>query len=291
MTIRNLLNKRSLSPLDAELILSFVFNKPREYLFTHPEHKLNKSQVARYRLRAAQRLRGEPLAYITGIKEFYNLEFLVSKSVPIPRPETELLVSLAVKNILNTKYQIPNTKIIDVGTGSGNVIVSIVKNIPAKRRKSINFYAIDISNKALEIAKKNVQRHGVKEFIKFIKSDLLECFLERRVFATKNLLIIANLPYIPPKLYQKYQKNLKYEPKKALISGKGGLDHYKRLILEIKEILKLRYALCIMCYLEISPEQKPALNQFIKKELSAAKVRFFKDLAGKWRVAEISLAP
>ncbi|OGI27284.1 MAG: protein-(glutamine-N5) methyltransferase, release factor-specific [Candidatus Moranbacteria bacterium RIFOXYB1_FULL_43_19] len=284
MNIKEILRNTRLSPLDAEILLSLAVNVPREYLFTHPEHRLIRSQNVSYKLYVSKRLRGEPIAYITGKKEFYGLEFEVNKNVLIPRPETELLVERALDQLLDTKSQMPDT-IIDVGAGSGNIIVSIVKNIPTKTKSRINYYAIDISKKALLAAKKNARKHKVAKYIKFIQSDLLK-------FAPKNLagniLITANLPYVSPSLYKKNKNNLKYEPKNALISKKNGLGYYVKFFRQIQQLCTICCVLRVTCYVEISPEQKTELTIIVKKELPSAQIKFFKDLSRKWRIAEIS---
>lgn len=289
MIIQKILQNCDLPPLESELLLSYVLKKPREYLFAHPEKKLTAFQVKKFKSLAVCRAQGEPIAYLTGKKEFYGLEFTLNRNVFIPRPETELLVELALENIENGQYTASsNTNIIDVGTGSGNIIISIVKNIPDKKRKYINFYATDISRKALVTARKNAQKHKVDKYIKFVKSNLLK-FAYRKKFTGK-LIIIANLPYVSESLYQKNKNNLKYEPKKALVSQKRGLEHYSRLLKQIKQILTRSNKLQATCYGEISPEQKNFFLKIIQEQLPRAKINFFKDLQSRSRAAKISLS-
>ncbi|MDD5489967.1 MAG: peptide chain release factor N(5)-glutamine methyltransferase [Candidatus Moranbacteria bacterium] len=287
INIKEILQSTLLSPLDTEILLSLAVNKPKEYLFSHPEKKLNKPQILRYKFYVARRLSGEPIAYITGKKEFYGLEYEVDKNVLIPRPETELLVELALKKIQTAEYEIPDT-LIDIGTGSGNIVVSIAKNIPAKQRKKMQFYATDISKEALFMAKKNAKRHKVAKNIKFVQSDLLEFANKKKIGG--NITIVANLPYVSDSLYKKNKHNLKYEPKKALLSKKGGLRHYEKMLRQIKKIIQItNYRLLITALLEISPEQKTALAKIAKRELPLAKIKFLKDLSGKWRIAKLSV--
>ena len=159
MTIQEILRKTystyKLSPLDSEILLSLALAKPKEYILAHPENKISPAQIKKYYSFVERRSTGEPIAYIAGKKEFFGLDFIVDKNVLIPRPETELLVEHAIEKILNTKYGMPDT-IIDVGTGSGNIIISIAKNLPIKNKT--NFYAVDISKKSLEVAKKNAKK-------------------------------------------------------------------------------------------------------------------------------------
>ncbi len=307
MTIRQILqNKkppRGITPLEAELILSHIIKKPREFLFAHPEYKLSKSHFPHFKSHVMRRLRGEPIAYITGKKEFFGLNFEVNKNVLIPRPETELLVEKALDLLFKVRPfrlakgstlgvpKVEPSAIIDIGTGSGNIIISIAKNIPDKIKKGIDFYALDISKKALGIAKKNAKINKVEKFIKFFQSDLLCCFLKKNRLSAKNLIIAANLPYLSPELYQKNRNNLKYEPKIALLSQKNGLNHYERLFRQLRDICKLYGFLQVFCYVEISPEQKTALIRLQKKHFPNAKLKFQKDLAGKNRVAEFAIHP
>lgn len=274
--------KYSLSPLDAGILLSLAIKKSKEFILAHPEKKLSAVQMKKIKFFFSRRKNGEPVAYIAGKKEFFGLEFLVNKNVLIPRPETELLVEHVLEKIPNTRYQIPDT-IFDVGTGSGNIIISIAKNIPDKIKKEINFYAIDISKESLRVAKANAKRYKLNKKIKFIQSDMLEYFVKRKT-KFENILIIANLPYVSENIYKKNYKNLKYEPKTALLSRNNGLDHYIKLFEQVRLLITDRCSL----FLEISPEQKSQIGRIIKKYWPKAEIAFFKDLAGKWRVAMLS---
>jgi release factor glutamine methyltransferase len=301
MTIEEILKKTyleyKLSPLDSGILLSLAINRPKEYILAHPEKKLMRSQEKKFIDFARRRSADEPIAYISEKKEFFGLDFIVNKNVLIPRPETELLVEYALEKISrrsrtpprrwqNTKYKMPNT-IIDVGTGSGNIIISIAKNVPDRIRNKINFFAIDISKEALRVAKKNAKRYKLDRKIKFVQSDLLEYFLKNKI-KVENVLVIANLPYVSAEIYEKNKNNLKHEPKKALVSNTSGLHHYTRLIREISEINKKYCMLHVSCFVEFSPEQESEIGRIIKKYLPKSKVKFFKDLAGKWRMAALS---
>ena len=276
-----------MAPLDRELLLSYVLKKPREYLFAHPERKLSASQIKTYEKLTVRRAKGEPIAYLTGKKEFYGLEFSVNRNVLIPRPETELLVELVLKNIQDTKYKIRNTSIIDIGTGSGNIIIAIAKNIPEKMARNTKLFAIDISEKALEVARANAKKHKVGKKIKFTQSNLLKFIYKNKL--KENLIIIANLPYVSPKIYRERKENLRFEPKKALISGKRGLEHYIRLIGEIREIVSIGKNKEVLILLEISPEQKKDILDITQRFLPFSGVDFFQDLVGRWRAARISI--
>ncbi len=284
MNIQQIIKNSRLSPLDAELLLSLALDKPREFLFSHPERELSFAQIAKFNKLAKRRLNGEPIAYISGKKEFYGLDFFVNKNVLIPRPETELLVEKALNRTLSPKCNAPDT-IIDVGTGSGNIIISVAKNIPIYKRKRKTFYATDISDKALNIAKKNASKHRIRRHIKFLKSDLLEFVFDSQN-SMGNILLIANLPYVSKKIYKKNKVALKYEPKTALISRENGLHHYSNLFKQIKKI-SASSIFGAVYLLEISPEQRNGAKIFAKRYFPGSKIKFHKDLSGKDRVFEM----
>ncbi len=290
MTIQQVLRNeeifKNMASLDRELLLSYLLRKPKEYLFTYPEKRLSTAQIKKLKSLAKRRIEGKPIAYILNKKEFFDLEFDVSKDVLIPRPETELLVELALKKIFESQFPTSKLHIIDIGTGSGNIIISLVKNIPRKIRKRANFWASDISKKALLMAKKNAKKHKLASSIKFVQSNLLDYFFKKKT-NFENLLIVANLPYVSQKSYRKNLRNLKYEPKIALISQKNGLGYYLKLLDQIKKLYVSGCGSQIMGYFEIDPEQKLSLQKYLKQKFPQAKVNFFKDLAGKTRVAAI----
>jgi release factor glutamine methyltransferase len=158
------LKKTSSSPiLDIELLLTKILKKPKEYLFEYPEKNLTNSQLKKFKKLFNKRAKGEPVAYLLSHKEFYNLDFKVNKNVLIPRPETEILVEEVLIYIKKNKTHL----IFEIGVGSGAIIISLAKQI-----KKTEFFATDISLKALNIAKQNAKFHKTK--IKFFKGDLLE---------------------------------------------------------------------------------------------------------------------
>ncbi|MFA6159610.1 MAG: peptide chain release factor N(5)-glutamine methyltransferase [Parcubacteria group bacterium] len=280
-SIEKLKEKKIITPqLDAELLLGFILKKPREYVMIHLEKELTSRQVAKFTNLIKRRLNYEPIAYILGQKEFYGLNFKVNKHTLIPRPETELLV----ENVLKLNPQ--NKTIIDIGTGSGNIIMSIAKNNEQQSMNSnkIKYFGIDISEKALAIAKKNSKIHKLNNKIKFIKSDLLKYFIDHCSLITNHCIVIANLPYLSKKIYSEAMPDVKnFEPKSALLSGIDGLDHYEKLFKQIKNI-SLIIDHCSLI-LEISPEQKQKIAKLIRKYFPNAHIEFRKDLAQKWRVA------
>ena len=221
----------------------------------------------------------EPLAYILGHKEFYSLDFKVTRDTLIPRPETEHLVEEIIK--LKSK----NKNIVDIGTGSGNIIIALANNIKAKN----NYYGIDISSRALNIAKHNAKINKVDKVIKFYKSDLLNNRLLLKEIKNRNTIIVANLPYLSETIYNSTSQDVKnFEPKSALLSGKDGLGHYEKLFKQINKLLSIKYKIKNIIS-EISPEQKSKVEKLAKKYFPSCRIIFFKDLSGRWRVAKIEL--
>lgn len=309
-----------IAPLDMELLFSFVLKKPREFILAHPEHKISKNQELKINNYIQRGIKNEPIAYILGKKEFYGIDFKVTKDTLIPRPETELIVDLALEELrkLVRKHLPPHQNtahnnikttnnfwcrglrtisVVDVGTGSGNIIISIAKQLknqepclPAGRLRIKNhtLFGIDISNKALAVAKQNAKAHKLDKKIKFLHGNLLDPILKnKRYFIHPTpYIILANLPYLSSQIYAHTPKNVRsYEPKSALYSPQNGLKHYTKLLKQITSLNVLDLA----CYMEISPEQKPLIQKIIKQILLSAQVTFYKDLAQKWRVCKIEI--
>jgi len=273
---------RKIDALDLDLLIAAAIKKPREFVLTHPEYITPKFKIKNLKFKIARRKRGEPLAYILGWKEFYGLKFKVDKNVLIPRPETELIV----ENVLKIKPK--NKTIIDLGTGSGNIIISLAENIKGKNI----FFATDISAKALDIARQNAKKHKLSKKIKFLHGNLLAPIIQNSIrrLADKipNLIIIANLPYLSSKIYHSAPTTIRnYEPRSALLSSNDGLTHYKKFFQQLKKLHATNYKL--QAFIEFSPEQKTQLKKAILTAFPGCHLTFFKDLAGKFRVAQISL--
>lgn len=219
MTIADALKKYT--DIEIELLLGHLLQQSKEFLYLHPEYKLSSEESAELVQMSKLRESGVPTAYITRYKHFYGLNFKVSKNVLIPRPETEWIVDEALR-ITTKKQREPKRKVVrilDVGTGSGAIAVSLAFNTdPAK----VEIFATDISDKALVVAKQNANAAKVK--INFSKHDLLTGV------NGKFDIIIANLPYVPASDYKKFFENLKHEPKLALTDGTDNFILIKKLI-------------------------------------------------------------
>lgn len=281
--ITAIVKESKISHLDVEVILAYVLKKSREFILTHPELKISSHQSSVIGKLIRRRLTGEPIAYITGHKEFYGLDFKLNKYTLIPRPETELIVDKTLALLENKLHDII---VIDIGTGSGNIIISLTKN----SKTDTKYYAIDISNKALRIAKKNAKKH--KADIKFFKGNLLTPIIKTLKLETRNstIIIVANLPYLSKEIFNAAPIDVKkFEPSSALYSPEAGLKHYRELLEQLKKIQIFNKKLMITALLEISPEQKIPISKLIKNILPKAKIKFTKDLARKWRIAKIKL--
>lgn len=281
MTVKEALKSGS---LNNEVLLAHVLKKDRSWLFANPDHQLSRLQLTTYNLLLRGRSRGVPAAYLTGHKEFFGLDFRVTPATLIPRPETELLVERALSLLPSPGVGRDRGRgrtienVIDVGTGSGCIIISLAKNI---RNAKIKFLATDISKPALKIAKHNAIKHGVSKKIKFLQGNLLSGLQ----LTTYNLptLILANLPYLTPG--QMKNPDLKHEPRSALVAGTDGLKYYRELFAQASRS-KLRNSVLII---EHDPRQKPKLASLVKKHFPSAKFRFHKDLAGRYRILEIQI--
>jgi len=271
--------KTKLNFLDVELILAYFLKKTREFVLAHPEYKITRLQEKKIKKLISRRVKGLPIAYLTGHKEFYGLNFKVNKNVLIPRPETELMVEEALKLIVHNSQP---TTLIDVGTGSGCIIITILKKLLTFnfQLSTFNFLAIDISEKTLAVAKKNAKLHSVNKQIKFLPGNLLNPLFKNSKLKIKNskILILANLPYLTPAQI-KNSPSIKHEPKLALKAGPDGLKYYKKLFQQINW-LNINHQLSIICLCEIDPSQTQKIKTIIKKELPKATCQIKKDLRG-----------
>lgn len=204
--------------LGAELLLAFVLGKDRAYLVANGNEEVGESVQQKFEELMGRMLKGEPVAYLTGIKEFYGLDFFVDKRVLIPRPETERLVEKVLGYPLAV---VGPARILDVGTGSGCIAVSVAKNLPHAK-----VAGVDISADALEVARKNAKHNGVN--VQFLESDLLAA-----VDGPFDV-IVANLPYIGEKKFNFVSKSASdYEPHLALFGGDDGLQLYRKFFQQL----------------------------------------------------------
>lgn len=293
------------SHLDAEVLLCFILNKEKEFLYTHPEYQLTKKQTTEYTKLLKRRAKNEPIAYLVGHKEFFGLDFIVNKNVLIPRPDTEIMIEEVLKKTseiasLRSQNQKPhfldvasvakqsallNTKInlIDIGTGSGCIPITLAHTF--KQNKNINVLASDVSTAALKVAAQNAKNNKVK--VTFLKGDLLTPILKNKILTQQiPLIITANLPYLTASQIKK-EPSIHKEPYLALYGGKDGLVLYKKLLEQIKKLL-LKQSIPFI-FLEIDPSQVIKIKKLITKILPLSSTEIKKDLGNKNRLVIITL--
>jgi release factor glutamine methyltransferase len=282
----NLCSSTSDTPsLDGQVLLAHILNKPRSWILAHPEAALTPVQQQDLEQAVSRLQAGEPLPYVLGHWEFFGLEFQVTPDVLIPRPETELLVEQA----LDWLRRHPSARnAIDVGTGSGCIAISLATHIP-----DLHLLATDLSFSALQIARRNAQKHSVIDRIDFVQADLLNWLnVERSTFSVvlnRNVspptfdLIVANLPYIPAETLLTLAVYGK-EPTIALDGGQDGLDLVRRLLSQSPA----RLATGGLLLLEIEHRQGPPALALAQDAFLQAKVDVLKDLNGYDRILRVA---
>ncbi len=232
--------------LDSEILLSRVLNKKREEVLVDLYQKIENNKILEFLEYIDRRASNEPIAYIIKQKEFWSKNFEVSNKTLIPRPETELMLEKLIRI-----YKKKTIRILDIGTGSGCILISLLSEL-----KSSKGIGIDISPGALQIAKKNARNMNVYENIKFQKKSL-DSF-----FSQKFDLVVSNPPYIKSRDLKNLEDDIKlHEPKIALDGGNDGLDLIKKVIYKAKEILKANGRLA----LEINNEQVLQVSKILEK--------------------------
>ena len=236
------------SRLDSEILLSKAINQDRKYIILNPKKKLSNKVFSCFKKLISQRSKGTPIAYLLEKKEFWKYEFKITENVLIPRPDTELIIEEALK-VSKNKLKL---KILDIGVGSGCIILSILKE-----RKDFNGVGIDISQKSIGLSKLNSKNLGVQNRVKFIKTDI------DNFNHGKYDLIISNPPYIK-KLDLKYLEKdiIKFEPKSALDGGLDGISEISSVINKSSELIKKNGKFL----LEIASDQKRVVKKLLKNK-------------------------
>lgn len=262
--------------LDASVLLARIVDHPRSWILAHPELTLTDEQQNQLHASLARLENGEPFPYVLGRWEFFGLEFDVSPDVLIPRPETELLVEKAIAFLQKNPSQ---TNVADIGTGSGAIAVSIAVNVPTAK-----ILATDISSKALQVAKRNAEKHHVTERSEFIECDLLPDQSSIANRKSKIDLLCSNPPYIPTNTL-KHLPIYQREPTLALDGGKDGLDLFRKLLNAIPNWL----APNALILLEIESTLGGQTIQLARQHFQNANITLHQDLTGRDRLLEIQL--
>lgn len=212
--------------LEAGSLLAYALGRDRTFIITHRNEILTQAQLDHFRTAIARRADGEPLQYIVGHQEFYKLDFEVTPDVLIPRPETELVVEAALEIAGKSR----SISILDVGTGSGCIVISLLDELPDARA-----VATDISVDALKVASRNAGHHNVADRLTLIHADGLSALGEFSAFS----LIVSNPPYVPAGDIEALPPEVReHEPRSALVSGRDGLDHIRTLLRDAPSLLR-----------------------------------------------------
>jgi release factor glutamine methyltransferase len=257
--------------IDAEVLLRRVLEIERAELYSTLDEPLSTDRQLQFQEMLLRRARREPVAYITGRKEFWSLDFIVTADVLIPRPETELLVEVGLERLAHFVGKPP--LILDIGTGSGVIAVCL-----AKERPDAGIWAVDISAAALEIACKNVKYHGVSDRVHLMQDDLFAALgAKTRGFD----LIVSNPPYIRTGEISLLEPEIReWEPMTALDGGVDGMDIYRRIIGEAHEYLAPGGHIV----LEIGADLGKTVAELFTSSGFYGPVSVYPDYAGKDRV-------
>lgn len=262
------------APLEAEVLLMHLLGISRAHLYSHGEESVAPEEAEAFRALLDRRARHEPLAYITGEREFFGLGFYVDQRVLIPRPETETLVEECLRLLRQNGAGAP--LIADIGTGCGAMAVALACHLP----KAV-VYATDISLGALQVASLNCVRYGVQDRVRLLWGDLLEPLPEPVE------VILANLPYVATSNLDTLAPEVAHhEPRAALDGGRGGLDLIRGLLAQAPQRLRPGGGLL----LEVGADQAAAVAQEAAAFIPGANSRIVLDLAGLDRVVVVELA-
>jgi release factor glutamine methyltransferase len=260
--------------LDASVLLAHITSKPRTWILAHPELTLTPEQQIQLDDALQQLERGKPFPYVLGHWEFFGLEFDLTPDVLIPRPETELLVEKAIAWLKNHPDK---NNIADVGTGSGAIAVSLAKNLP-----NAHILATDISAKALDVATRNAEKHGVNKQINFVECDLLPHPQPLSQWEMGVNLLCANLPYIPTTTLQTLSV-FQHEPTLALDGGSTGFEVIERLL----RIASTHLAPRALLLFEIEATLGEQALKLGKQYFPSASLTLHQDLTGRDRLLQI----
>lgn len=301
-TISSLLSDIACDRADAEMLLAHLLDRDRAFVCAFEDHVVEPDKAQKFLDLHKRRADGEPLAYLTGTKEFYGRNLHVTPDTLIPRADTEPLVDRA--RVLANKHITSGAKepliICDIGTGSGAIIITLAAELAnAHATHNCGFIATDISMDALTVAHTNARMLELDDQISFIHSDLLATFLtseplKRMLRLGAHMLICANLPYVDTDdrahlLAQNESCGLAFEPELALWADDFGLALYERFFEQIAQIHTDAPKAHITALCEINPKQETALADRAHKHLPTVRTRPHADLSGRTRFIEVRL--
>jgi release factor glutamine methyltransferase len=260
---------------DSKVLMGFVLDIPREELQLRLHQILTEGQFKKYKKYLSSRQKNTPIAYIVGYKEFFNIPFYVDERVLIPRPETELMVEHAIAEL--ERHPAKKRLLIDIGTGSGNIAISIARNIPL-----LPVIATDASKQAIDVAKRNARTFETSQQIEFRVGSLLEAITPADIEGAF-VVLAANLPYVP-KRYN-VEPDIHHEPEMAIFGGDEGLELYSQFFTQLKELVPKD----LVGFFEIHYDQAEGIKALITKSFPKAKVEIHRDYGGYDRLVELRL--
>jgi release factor glutamine methyltransferase len=271
----------------AEVLLAHILGISRLDLYLRYDQPLNSEELACFKALVVRRREGEPVAYLTGHREFWSLDFQVTQATLIPRPETENLVTAAVEavkdfgeyveahGITPTENRKPKTSSawgLEIGVGSGAVVIALAKELP-----QVHWLGVEISAAALSVAHDNAWRHGVLDRVHLLRGDLLEAFRPQASFD----LLVANLPYVPRLMWETLPRDIRdFEPQEAFLGGEDGLDLIRPLIEQAHRHIKAGGWLL----LEVGDGQAARIEGLLHQTGAYDRVESLKDFSGIERV-------
>ncbi len=273
-SLRSLLSESPLPSNEAKILMAHVLDRhyqlPRSALLSRDDMKLNGLALDEWKTLESKRQRGKPIAYLIGKRGFHNIELQVAPSVLIPRPETELLVEIALREIEHLKNEVPTAKVLDLGTGSGAIALAIANEAP-----NAQMVATDQSAEALAIAKLNTKSLGLEARVALAQGDWYQALKENAIFD----IIVSNPPYIRAQDSHLLEGDLRFEPADALTDHSTGLSCLEAIVMGGKNHLKTMGLLAV----EHGFDQSGAVVELMKTA-GLRDIQAHQDLAGRFRV-------
>jgi release factor glutamine methyltransferase len=261
--------------INADSLLAYVLSCDRIRIYTNPDDVIDDADIRKYKEFVYKRTSHVPLQYITRRVEFMSLDFVVDERVLIPRPETEILVETVLNKAQDNEFSDKSIIIMEIGTGSGNIAVSLAKNLT-----NADIYTNDISSDALTLAQTNIQKYEVVDRVHLLHGNFFGAFCGS-VEKEHADFIVSNPPYISESEWSELEPEVReHEPRQALVGGNDGLHYYRQIIKEAADWLRTGGYLVI----EIGETQASAILNLMKNEMHYGEIEIIKDLQGKERV-------